>query len=82
MTTRDMSGRVAIQHAIASIVDEIEGEYGLLSDTDRVDRLLTTAEYVAQARLIGGVPHQTAALVELAATAQVLAEALQVDARR
>lgn len=78
----DASGRVAIQMAVARTADEHEAEYGLLSDGERLSRLLAAADEIARAGIAAGINPQSEALVQLAAEAQLWAEALQAGARR
>lgn len=82
MTTRDTSGRVAIQHAVNQIVDGLEAEYGLLSDEERIERLRAASELVSRDGVAWGVDLLQTALVVLGAQAQLWAEALQAEARR
>ena len=74
--------RVAIQHAIGRAADEHEAEYGLLSDGERLARLLAAADDIAREALAAGVDPHAQALVKFAAEAQLWAEALQARAGR
>lgn len=76
------AGRVAIQIAIGRVADEHEAQYGLLSDGERLARLLAAADDIATAGIACGIDPQSAALVQLAAEATLWAEALQAGARR
>lgn len=78
----DKAGRVAIQHAVARAADEAEASYGLLSDGERLARLLAAADDIATAGVACGVDPQSSALVQLAAEATLWAEALQAGAAR
>lgn len=82
MTTRDMSGRVAIQHAVNRLVDDLEAEYGLLSDAERLARLVSTADDATYGGLALGFEPNVTGLVRLMAEAQLLTEAIQTRARR
>lgn len=82
MTNPDMAGRVAIQHAVGRAADEVTAEYGLLSDGERLARLLAAADEIAESGVARGVDPQSEALIELAAQAQLWAEALQAGAAR
>lgn len=74
--------RVAIQHAVARTADEHEAAYGLLSDGERMARLLAAADEIARAGIAAGVDPQSQALVQLAAEATLWAEALQAGVGR
>lgn len=74
--------RVAIQHAIGRTADEHEAEYGLLSEGERLARLLAAADEIARAGIAAGVDPQSQALVQIAAEATLWAEALQAGAAR
>ncbi len=76
------AGRVAISHAVARTADEHEAAYGLLSDGERLARLLAAADQIAVAGIACGIDPQAQALVQLAAEATLWAEALQAAARR
>lgn len=77
-----IAARVALQHAIAREVDTIGIEYDLLSDGERLARLLAAADDIALAGVAAGVDPQCEALVSLAAQATRWAEALQAGAAR
>lgn len=78
----DASGRVAIQMAVARAADDNKAAYGLLSDGERLSRLLAAADDIALSAAAAGVDPHCEALVHLAAEAQLWAEALQAGARR
>ncbi len=82
MALTDLSGRVAISHAVGRAADDAAAEYGPLSDGERLARLLAAADDVAVGALACGVDPAAQSLISLAAEAQLWAEALQAGAAR
>ncbi len=82
MAAVDLSGRVAIAHAVSRAADEAGIEYDLLSDGERLARLLAAADDIALSGAAHGIDPQCDALVRLAGEATRWAEALQVGAAR
>lgn len=82
MAIHDKAGRVAIQQAIGKTADDTEAEYGLLDDAERMNRLIVAVDDIAIAAYSTGLDPQCDALVQLAAEAQLWAEALQAGVRQ
>ncbi len=81
-TPTQKAQRVAIQQAVSRAADEATAGYGLLSDGERLGRLLAAADDIATTSVARGVDPHCEALIGLAAEAQMWAEALQAEEAR